>query len=69
MFLDVIRRPVYISKHNVSEPGDGNRIQSPKHCVLICKQEGVLDKNRTMDNVQSVLMYRRHKLLDLIYIL
>jgi hypothetical protein len=28
-------------------------IQSPKRCVLKYNQDGVLDKNRTMDNVQK----------------
>jgi hypothetical protein len=28
-------------------------VQSPKSCVLKYKQDGVLDKNRTMDNVQK----------------
>jgi hypothetical protein len=61
-------RPVYISKRNVSEigtgpidwaqmsrflPEDGDRIQSPISCVLKCKQDGVLDKNGMMDNVQK----------------
>jgi hypothetical protein len=27
-------------------PEDGDRIQSPKSCVLKYKQDGVLDKNR-----------------------
>jgi hypothetical protein len=39
-------------------------------CVLKNKQDVVLDKDKTMDNVQNtifVLMYHRHKLLDLIY--
>jgi hypothetical protein len=31
----------------------GYRIQSPKHCVLKYEQDGVLDKNRAMDNVQT----------------
>jgi hypothetical protein len=59
---------VYFSKHNISETGvclhlqvkptqlgpkDGNRIQSPKGCVLKNKQDGVLDKDKTMDNVQK----------------
>jgi hypothetical protein len=34
-------------------PEDGDRIQSPKRCILKYKQDGVLDKNRTMDNVQK----------------
>jgi hypothetical protein len=29
------------------------RIQSPKRCVLKYKQDGVMDKNRAMDNVQK----------------
>jgi hypothetical protein len=32
-------------------PEDGGGIQSPKLCVLKYKQDGVLDKNRTMDNL------------------
>jgi hypothetical protein len=35
-------------------PEDGERIQSPKRCVLKYKQDGVLDKSRTMDNVHKV---------------
>jgi hypothetical protein len=34
-------------------PEDRNRIQSLKRCVFRYKQDGVLDKNRTMDNVQK----------------
>jgi hypothetical protein len=34
-------------------PEDGDRIQSPKRYVLKNKQDGVLDKNRTMENVQK----------------
>jgi hypothetical protein len=34
-------------------PEDGDIIQSPKRRVLKYKQDGVLDKNRTMDNVQN----------------
>jgi hypothetical protein len=34
-------------------PEDEDKIQSPKHCVLKYKQDGVSDKNRTMDNVQK----------------
>jgi hypothetical protein len=34
-------------------PEDGDRIQSPKLYVLKYKQDGVLNKNRTMDNVQK----------------
>jgi hypothetical protein len=34
-------------------PEGGDRIQSPKRCVLKYKEDGVLDKNRTMDNVQK----------------
>jgi hypothetical protein len=34
-------------------PEDGDRIQSPKRCVLKDKHEGVLDKDKTMDNVQK----------------
>jgi hypothetical protein len=34
-------------------PEDGDRIQSPKRRVLKYKQEDVLDKNRTTDNVQK----------------
>jgi hypothetical protein len=33
--------------------GDGDGILSPKSCVLKNKQDGVLDKDRTMDNVQK----------------
>jgi hypothetical protein len=34
-------------------PEDGDRIQSPKRCVLKNKQNGVLDKDKTMDNAQK----------------
>jgi hypothetical protein len=34
-------------------PEDKDRIQSPKPCVLKNKEDGVLDKDRTMDNVQK----------------
>jgi hypothetical protein len=34
-------------------PEDGDRIQSPKRCVLKNKQDGVLDKDKMMDNVQK----------------
>jgi hypothetical protein len=34
-------------------PEDGKRMQSPKRCILKYKQDGVLDKNRRMDNVQN----------------
>jgi hypothetical protein len=34
-------------------PEDGDRIQSPRRCVMKNKQDGVLDKDRTMDNVQE----------------
>jgi hypothetical protein len=34
-------------------PEDGDRIQSPKLCVLKNKQDGVLDKDKMMDNVQK----------------
>jgi hypothetical protein len=33
-------------------PEDGDRIQSPKRCALNDKQDEVLDKDETMDNVQ-----------------
>jgi hypothetical protein len=57
MFLDIIHllvfclncRPVYISKHNVSEkvlPDDRERIQSPKRCILKYIQDDILDKRR-----------------------
>jgi hypothetical protein len=34
-------------------PEDGEKIQSPKLCVLENIQDGVLDKHRTMENVQK----------------
>jgi hypothetical protein len=34
-------------------PEDGDRTQSPKRCVLKNKQDGVLDKDRTMDSVNK----------------
>jgi hypothetical protein len=53
MFLDIIHlpvfiykhRPVYFSKHNVSETGD----------VVFCNinRTVILDKERTMDSVQQ----------------
>jgi hypothetical protein len=43
MFLDIIRHSVFIQ----------NRIQSPKRCGLKYKQDGVLNKNRTMDNAKK----------------
>jgi hypothetical protein len=34
-------------------PEDGDRIRSPKRCVLKNNQDGVLDQDKTMDNVQE----------------
>jgi hypothetical protein len=34
-------------------PEVGNRIQPPKRCVLKHKQKDILDKDKTMDNVQE----------------
>jgi hypothetical protein len=37
--------------------------------ILKNKQDGVLDKDKTVDNIKNiifVIMYHRHKLLDLI---
>jgi hypothetical protein len=34
-------------------PEDGDRVQFPKRCILENKQDGVLDKEKTMDNVQK----------------
>jgi hypothetical protein len=34
-------------------PEDGDRFQSPKRCVLKYKQDGVLNKDNKMDNVQK----------------
>jgi hypothetical protein len=34
-------------------PEDGDRIHSPKRCVLKNKQAGVLDKDKMMDNIQK----------------
>jgi hypothetical protein len=34
-------------------PEDGYRIQSPIGCVLKYKQDGVLDKDRRMNNAQK----------------
>jgi hypothetical protein len=34
-------------------PEDGDRIQSPKRCVLKDKQDDVLDKDKRMNNVQK----------------
>jgi hypothetical protein len=36
-------------------PEDGGKIQSPKRCVLKNKQDAVLDKDRTMDNVRNII--------------
>jgi hypothetical protein len=38
-------------------PEETDRIQSPEHSVLKYKQDGVLDKNRTVDNVQKFNIY------------
>jgi Zn-finger protein len=38
-------------------PEDGDRIQSPKRCVLKNKEDGVSDIKRTMDNVQKHNIY------------
>jgi hypothetical protein len=37
----------------MSGESDGDRIQSPKRCVLKYKQDGALDKIRAMANVQK----------------
>jgi hypothetical protein len=34
-------------------PEDGDTIQFPKRCVLKCKQEDILNKDKMMDNVQK----------------
>jgi hypothetical protein len=34
-------------------PEGGDRIQSPKRCDLKHKQDDILDKDQTMDNVQE----------------
>jgi hypothetical protein len=76
--------PVYFSKHNVLETGfclclqvksdqlgPIDRIQSPKCCVLKNKEDGFQIKTRgwiMSKNIIFVLMYHRHKLLDLIRI-
>jgi hypothetical protein len=47
---------------------DGDRTQSQKRCVMIYKQNGVLNKTGhwiICRNMMFVLMYHRHKLLDL----
>jgi hypothetical protein len=46
----------------------GDRIQSPKRCVLKNKQDGFQIRTRRWmmsKNVIFVLMYHRHKFLDL----
>jgi hypothetical protein len=40
-------------ERKVEEEGKQIIIQSPKHCGLKGKQDDVLDKNKTMDNVQK----------------
>jgi hypothetical protein len=52
-------RPVYVSEHNVSESESGDRIRSPKRCVLKHKQDLFLDKDRMMDDV------RKHNISDI----
>jgi hypothetical protein len=42
----------------------GDRIQSPKRCVMKYKQYGVLDKNMTMDDVQKHNIYTNVPLLQ-----
>jgi hypothetical protein len=44
MFLDIIHQVL---------PEDGDRIQSPRRCVLKNKEDGVLDQDKTMANVQE----------------
>jgi hypothetical protein len=61
-------RSVYFSKPNVLLE-DGDRIQSSKHCVLKNKQDSFQIKTRLWimsQNIIFVLMYHRHKLVDLI---
>jgi hypothetical protein len=51
------------------KPEDGERVQSPKRFFLKNKQVGVLDKYRTMDNIQKhniCTNVHGHKILDLI---
>jgi hypothetical protein len=50
-------------------PEDGDRIQSPKRRVLKNKYYGVFRYKLMSRNIIFVLMYHRHKLLYLIYIL
>jgi hypothetical protein len=45
-------------------PENEDRIPSPKRCVLKYKQDGVLDENRTMDNVQKENIYT-HAVVDI----
>jgi hypothetical protein len=46
-------------------PEDGGRIQSPIRYVLKNKQDGVLDKDRTMDNVQKHSISDRDRYTDI----
>jgi hypothetical protein len=36
---------------------DEDRIQSPKSCVLKYKEDGVLDENRAMNNLEKQYFY------------
>jgi hypothetical protein len=55
--LYTILEVTYVSKDRDQTeqvlPEDGVRIQYPKRCVLKDKQDDVLDKEETMDNVQK----------------
>jgi hypothetical protein len=49
----------------VGLPEDGDRIQFPKRCVFKNKQDGVFRFWIMSRNIMFVLVYHRHKLLDL----
>jgi hypothetical protein len=57
-FWTLSRRPVYICKHNVSETGFCLRLQA-KRRVFKYKQDGVLHKNRALDDVQKHIFVKR----------
>jgi hypothetical protein len=68
MFLNIIHRPVLLkTQHFWDWVGfTWRRRQNPVSETLffVWKQDSVWNKNMTMENVQNVLMYHRHKLLD-----
>jgi hypothetical protein len=77
MLLDILHRPVFIQKHrpvyfsehNVSETGLCLRLQvKPTQLGPIDRSSPYLGTGwRMSNNIIFVLMYHRHKLLDLNY--